>query len=88
MHVSHRLALLCCLALISACAQTSDPTPVTDEEKALYEIGRQLSERLDFLEVTEQEVAFVAQGLEDGALGRQPQVDPHPCADSAAEDMP
>jgi FKBP-type peptidyl-prolyl cis-trans isomerase len=74
MHVSRRLALLCCLALIPACA--SDPTPVTDEQKALYEIGRQLSERLDFLEVTEEEIVFVAQGLEDGALGRQPQVDP------------
>ena len=74
MHVSRGRALLCCLALIPACA--SDPAPVTDEQKALYEIGRQLSERLEFLEVTEEEIAFVAQGLEDGALGREPLVDP------------
>lgn len=76
MHVSRRLALLCTLFLAPACAPASNTTPVTDEQKALYEIGRQLSERLDFLEVTEEEVGYVAQGLEDGALGREPQVDP------------
>ena len=70
-----RLAWLCTLLVIPACAHDSAP-PATDEEKALYEIGRQLSGRLDFLEVTEEEIVFIQQGLADGALGREPKVDP------------
>ncbi len=72
-----RLALLCTLILLPACAPTTAAgPPATDEEKALYEIGRQLSDRLEFLEVTEEELAFITLGLQDGALGREPQVDP------------
>lgn len=47
----------------------------TDEQKTLYALGLALSRELTSFELTPAEVALVQQGLADGALGKQPQVE-------------
>jgi FKBP-type peptidyl-prolyl cis-trans isomerase FkpA/FKBP-type peptidyl-prolyl cis-trans isomerase FklB len=46
----------------------------TEEQKTLYAIGLALSQNITSFELTPAEIALVQQGLADGALGKQPQV--------------
>jgi FKBP-type peptidyl-prolyl cis-trans isomerase len=46
----------------------------TDDDKAFYALGLGLARQLQSFNVTEAELAFVQQGLADGALGREPKV--------------
>jgi FKBP-type peptidyl-prolyl cis-trans isomerase len=53
---------------LTACTQTAkNPTPTTDDEKALYAMGAMLSENLLPFELTPEELVLVKAGLEDGA---------------------
>lgn len=47
----------------------------TEEQKTLYAMGLALSQNLTGFELTPAELALVQQGLADGALEKQPQVD-------------
>ncbi|MET0985367.1 MAG: FKBP-type peptidyl-prolyl cis-trans isomerase [Steroidobacteraceae bacterium] len=47
----------------------------TEEQKTLYAMGLALSQNLTSFELTPAELALVQQGLTDGALEKQPQVD-------------
>lgn len=44
--------------------------PVTEEDKTLYALGLMLSRNLQAFELTPAELAFVVQGLSDGASGK------------------
>jgi FKBP-type peptidyl-prolyl cis-trans isomerase len=53
---------------LTACTQTvENPTPTTDDEKALYAMGAILSENLLAFDLTPAELVFVKAGLDDGA---------------------
>lgn len=75
--LSRRFGWLCLALFIAACAQAGgDRSPVTDEQKALYEIGRQLAERLEAFDLNPEELDYVTTGLRDRILGKPAQVDP------------
>ena len=63
------------ITLAAGCAQGGDVTPVTEDQKALYEMGQQLSRRIAVFELDESELDYVTAGLRDGALGNEPKVD-------------
>jgi FKBP-type peptidyl-prolyl cis-trans isomerase FkpA len=73
------LALFGCLAAIS-CSSAAGPTagsePKTDDEKTLYTLGVFLSNSISSFNLNASEIEFVKGGLTDGALHRQPKVDP------------
>lgn len=75
MSAPRRLGCLCPLFFAAACAAAGDRVPVTDDEKALYEVGRQLGERVDVFELSEEELDFVTTGFRDYVLGKESQVD-------------
>jgi FKBP-type peptidyl-prolyl cis-trans isomerase len=58
------------VASLTACAQAAQPTPKTDDEKALYSLGVILSQNIQSFEFTDQEIAMVKAGLDDGARDR------------------
>jgi FKBP-type peptidyl-prolyl cis-trans isomerase FkpA len=51
------------------------PRIFTEEEKVLYALGHALSEQLDGLELSLEELQLVRLGLQDGALQRRPRVE-------------
>jgi FKBP-type peptidyl-prolyl cis-trans isomerase len=68
-----RLRLVIALAATAslvACGKTSAPTAKTDDEKALYALGVIVSENIKSFEFTDQEIALVKAGLDDGARDR------------------
>jgi FKBP-type peptidyl-prolyl cis-trans isomerase FkpA len=73
-----RLRLVIALAATAslvACGKPSAPTAKTDDEKALYALGALLSQNIQSFEFTDEEIAFVKAGLDDGARGR-PAIEP------------
>jgi len=77
-----RTALL--LMMVLACAQVgaiaapafADGEPKTDEEKAFYSFGYNLSQQLQMLNLTPAEFEFVKAGLGDGVQKKTPKADP------------
>jgi FKBP-type peptidyl-prolyl cis-trans isomerase FkpA len=67
-----RLAILfAAVASLTACAQASQPTPKTDDEKALYALGVILSQNIRSFDFTDKELEMVKAGLADGASGKE-----------------
>ena len=71
-----RLTSLCIVPLLVASAQAKEVQIETDDHKALYSIGHQLSQRITMFELTEEELAYVELGMRDGAMGKESQVPP------------
>jgi FKBP-type peptidyl-prolyl cis-trans isomerase len=61
------LVLLAALAALGGCAQAAQPTPKTDEEKALYALGVILSRNIQSFAFTDKELEMVKAGVSDGA---------------------
>lgn len=68
---------LCALAISLAPAQDAPAAGAleTEEQKTLYAMGLLISQSLVPLEFSEEELAVVQMGIEDGALGREAKVD-------------
>ncbi len=66
------LAVACVTAaLLAGCAQDAKNfTPKTDDEKALYTMGAVLSRQIESFNLTDQELAVVKAGLDQGARGQ------------------
>jgi FKBP-type peptidyl-prolyl cis-trans isomerase FkpA/FKBP-type peptidyl-prolyl cis-trans isomerase FklB len=71
----HWFVALVLLVLIAP-APAAGQEPQTEDEKAIYVLGLALSERLAAFALTPAELELVKAGLTDGALGREPKVDP------------
>lgn len=63
--------LLAAVVGLTACAQAAQPTPKTDDEKALYALGVILSQNIRTFDFTDKEMAMVTAGLADGAEGKE-----------------
>ncbi len=63
--------LLATAASLVACTQASQPTPKTDDEKAMYSLGVLLSQNVKSFNFTDQELAMVKAGLADGVHGKE-----------------
>lgn len=59
--------LLAVVAALAGCAQAAQPTPKTDEEKALYGLGVILARNIQSFELTDKELEMVKAGVADGA---------------------
>jgi FKBP-type peptidyl-prolyl cis-trans isomerase FkpA/FKBP-type peptidyl-prolyl cis-trans isomerase FklB len=74
------------LIIPAACAKqpaaAAPPKLVTDDDKTLYALGVLMSRNLEAFSLSEQEIALVKQGLEDGALGKPTQVDAEKMGDN------
>jgi FKBP-type peptidyl-prolyl cis-trans isomerase FkpA/FKBP-type peptidyl-prolyl cis-trans isomerase FklB len=68
------MALAVFVVLAPAHAET--PALDTEEAKVFYTLGLAISQNLASLGLTEGEVALIQAGLADGALGRDPKVEP------------
>jgi FKBP-type peptidyl-prolyl cis-trans isomerase FkpA/FKBP-type peptidyl-prolyl cis-trans isomerase FklB len=68
-------ALLVIVALATAVPAFADAQPKTDEEKAFYSFGFNLSQQLLMLNLTPAEFELVKSGLTDGTLKKTPKVD-------------
>jgi len=67
----HVAVAIASLASLTACVQAAQPpTPKTDDDKALYSLGVILSRNIQSFEFTDQEIAMVKAGLDDGARDR------------------
>jgi FKBP-type peptidyl-prolyl cis-trans isomerase FkpA len=67
----HVAVAIASLASLTACVQAAQPpVPKTDDEKALYSLGVILSRNIQSFEFTDQEIAMVKAGLDDGARDR------------------
>ena len=64
------LILLAVVAAIGGCAKAAQPTPKTDEEKALYALGVILTRDVQTFNFTDQELAMLQAGIADGARGK------------------
>jgi len=71
-----RTALLVVLALAVTVPAFADGDPKTDEEKAFYSFGFNLSQQLQMLNLTPAEFEFVKSGLSDGVAKKTPKADP------------
>jgi FKBP-type peptidyl-prolyl cis-trans isomerase len=68
------LCTVLCLVLLTGCAAAAEEQPPnleTDEAKALYAIGFALSQNLTTLDLKQEELALVQQGMRDGILGAE-----------------
>lgn len=63
----HTLLALAAVAGLTACAQAAQPTPKTEDEKALYSLGVATGRDLQGFTFTEQELEMVKAGFADGA---------------------
>lgn len=74
------------LVIPAACAKqppaATAPKLVTEDDKTLYALGVLMSRNLEAFSLTPQEMEFVKQGLEDGALGKPTQVDAEKLGDN------
>lgn len=68
-------ALLVALMLAVAVPAFADADPKTDEEKAFYSFGFNLSQQLSMLNLTPAEFELVKSGLSDGVLKKTPKAD-------------
>ena len=66
--------LLALIAGVACSSQAPEPVPTSEEQKALYVMGAQLAERLDFLELTPDELEYVVLGLRDEVLQNEAKV--------------
>ncbi len=71
-----RTALLVVLALAVAAPVFADAEPKTDDEKAFYSFGFNLSQQLQMLNLTPTEFEQVKSGLSDGVMKKTPKADP------------
>ncbi len=71
-----RTALLVVTALALAAPAFAQSEPKTDEEKAFYSFGFNLSQQLQMLNLTPAELAMVQAGLGDGVTKKTPKADP------------
>ncbi len=60
--------MACALFAGSSFAQTAEPK--TDDDKTLYALGVKMSEMLGFFDLSNDELKFVVQGLQDGVQGK------------------
>jgi FKBP-type peptidyl-prolyl cis-trans isomerase FkpA len=67
------LASAAVLVLLAGPAFAADPQ--TEDQKTLYALGVALSRNLAAFDLTEEEYTFVAQGMSDGVLKKEPKVD-------------
>jgi FKBP-type peptidyl-prolyl cis-trans isomerase FkpA len=65
MRFHHVIAIAATISL-TACAQAAQPTPKTDDEKALYSLGVILSQNVRSFDFTDKELEMVKAGLADG----------------------
>jgi FKBP-type peptidyl-prolyl cis-trans isomerase len=63
--------LLAAATSLVACTQATQPTPKTDDEKALYSLGVLMSQNVKSFDFTDQELAMVKAGLADGIHGKE-----------------
>ncbi len=61
------LLLITAFVGIAGCAQAAQPTPKTDDEKALYALGVILARNIQSFNFTDKELELVKAGLGDGA---------------------
>jgi FKBP-type peptidyl-prolyl cis-trans isomerase FkpA len=73
--MSKILLLVLSFLTVLSCQQKKSVTPNTEDEKAFYSLGAMLGSRFKELDLTDQELALVKQGLEDSARDKQ-QFDP------------
>ena len=67
-----RIAILLATVVgLTACAQAAQPTPKTDDEKALYALGVMVSQNIRNFDFTDKELEMVKAGLADGAQGKE-----------------
>ena len=71
-----RTALIVVLALATAAPAFADAEPKTDDEKAFYAFGFNLSQQLQMLNLTPAEFELVKSGLSDGVLKKPAKADP------------
>ena len=71
-----RTALLVVLALAVTAPAFAQSEPKTDEDKAFYSFGYNLSQQLQMLNLTPAELAMVQAGLGDGVTKKSPKADP------------
>lgn len=69
------LALIAACGVLAGCADTAQPKPQTDDEKALYALGVLLSKNVQTFNFTDAELDMVKAGLADGAKDA-PQLEP------------
>ena len=70
------LAITIALAFGATAARAADPELKTDEEKAFYAFGMNLSQQLGGLNLTEHDLDMLKAGLTDGVLKKPAKVDP------------
>lgn len=61
------LVVVAVVASLAGCAKAAQPTPKTDDEKALYALGVILSRNIQTFNFTEKELDMVKAGVSDGA---------------------
>jgi len=71
-----RTALLAVMALAVAAPAFAQTEPKTDEDKAFYSFGYNLSQQLQMLNLTPAELAMVQAGLGDGVTKKPAKADP------------
>ena len=68
------LGLIGAMSLSTSCQQQT-ATPKTDEDKTFYTMGSLMGTRLKSIDLTENEISMIVQGLKDSANGKESQVD-------------
>ncbi len=61
------IVLIAAVAGLAGCAQAAQPTPKTDDEKALYALGVILSRNIQSFNFSDKELEMVKAGVSDGA---------------------
>lgn len=74
MATSLRLAIVGAL-LVAGAATAADPALETEDAKTIYALGLSMSRAVTTLGLSEAELEILQQGLQDGALGKEPKVD-------------
>jgi FKBP-type peptidyl-prolyl cis-trans isomerase FkpA len=72
--MASKICLLASLLTLVSCKDEKSFTPKSEEEKILYSVGAMLGDRFSHLDLGETEVRAIAQGLQDSALKKTPQV--------------
>jgi FKBP-type peptidyl-prolyl cis-trans isomerase FkpA len=64
------------LLAVVACSPTQTPAPKTEDEKAFYALGVNLSKQLSIFDLTPEELKYVQLGMADAAAGRKLAAEP------------